>query len=66
MKKIDQDTVEALQLLAPGKSRTDAKIACGLVLGGHAFGEFSDEERRGIWTHMKYFDELVPSLHTFF
>lgn len=66
MKKIDQDTVEALQLLAPGKSRTDAKTARGLVLGGHAFGEFSDEERRGIWTQMKDFDGLVPSLYTFF
>lgn len=66
MKKIDQDTVEALQLLAPGKSRTDTKTARGLVLGGQAFGEFSDEERRSIWTRMKDFDVLVPSLYTFF
>jgi hypothetical protein len=66
MKKIDQDTVEALQLLAPGKSRTDTRTARGLVLGGQAFGEFSDEERRTIWTRMKDFDVLVPSLYTFF
>ncbi|KAI1829420.1 hypothetical protein DTO006G1_9636 [Penicillium roqueforti] len=66
MKKIDQDTVQALHLLAPGKSRTDAKTARGLVLGGHAFGEFSDEERRSIWTHMKDFDGLIPSLYTLF
>ncbi|KAJ5142480.1 uncharacterized protein N7515_001267 [Penicillium bovifimosum] len=66
MKKIDQDTVEALQLLAPGKSRTDKKTARGLVLGGQAFGEFGDEERRSIWARLKDFDVLVPSLYTFF
>jgi hypothetical protein len=66
MKKIDQDTVELLQLLAPGKSRMDAKTSCGLVLGGHAFGEFNDEERQSIWACMKDFDGLIPSLYTFF
>ncbi|KAL2814182.1 hypothetical protein BJX63DRAFT_205873 [Aspergillus granulosus] len=48
MKKIDPDTVDTLQLLAPGKSRTDAKTARGRILGGQAFAEFSDEERRVI------------------
>lgn len=66
MKKIDRDTIDALQLLAPGKSRTDGKTACGLVLSGQAFAEFSDEERRIIWDRMKDFDGLVPSLYTFF
>ncbi|CEO59622.1 hypothetical protein PMG11_04291 [Penicillium brasilianum] len=66
MKKIDQDTVETLQLLAPGKSRADAKTACGLVLGGHAFGKFDDDERRNIWNQMKDFDGLIPSLYTLF
>lgn len=49
IKRIDPDTVDALQLLVLGKSRIDTKIACGLVLGGQAFAEFSDEERRVIW-----------------
>lgn len=66
MKKIDLDTVDALQLLAPGKSRTDAKTACGLILSGQAFAEFRDEERRIIWNRMKDFDGLIPSLYTFF
>ncbi|RDH30832.1 hypothetical protein BDQ94DRAFT_180863 [Aspergillus welwitschiae] len=66
MKKIDLDTVDALQLLAPGRSRTDAKLACGLVLSGQAFAEFSEEERRIIWSRMKDFDGLIPSLYTFF
>ncbi|KAA8652086.1 DUF3723 domain-containing protein [Aspergillus tanneri] len=66
MKKIDSDTVNALQLMAPGKSRTDAKKAGGLILGGQAFAEFSEEERRIIWNRMKTFNGLVPSLYTFF
>ncbi|RAK94832.1 uncharacterized protein BO80DRAFT_420270 [Aspergillus ibericus CBS 121593] len=66
MKKIDLDTVDALQLLAPGKSRADAKKACGLILSGQAFAEFSEEERRIIWSRMKDFDGLIPSLYTFF
>lgn len=66
MKKIDLDTIDALQLLAPGKSHTDAKKACGLILSGQAFAEFSDEERRTIWNRMKAFDGLIPSLYTFF
>ena len=66
MKKIDLDTVDTLQLLAPGKSRNDAKTACGLILSGQAFAEFSDEERRTIWNRMKNFDGLIPSLYTFF
>lgn len=66
MKRIDQNTVEFLQLLAPGKSRTDGRIACGMVLSGQAFAEFSDEERRIIWSRMQDFDGLIPSLYTFF
>ncbi|KAJ5318586.1 hypothetical protein N7476_005006 [Penicillium atrosanguineum] len=66
MKKINQDTVESLQLLAPGKCRKDAKTACGLVLSGQAFARFSDEERKIIWDQMQDFDSLIPSLYTFF
>lgn len=66
MKRIDLDTVDALQLLAPGKSRNDAKTACGLILSGQAFTELSDEERRTMWDRMKDFDGLVPSLYTLF
>jgi len=53
MKKIDLDTVDALQLLAPRKSRYDAKTARGLILSGQVFAEFSDEERRTIWNRIK-------------
>ncbi|KAH1396374.1 hypothetical protein KXW47_005422, partial [Aspergillus fumigatus] len=60
MKRIDPDTVDALHLLAPGKSRIDTKMACWLVLGGQAFAEFSDEERRVIRNRLANFDGLVP------
>lgn len=66
LKKIDADTVDALQLLAPGKCRSDAQKARGLVLGGQVFAGFDDEERRLIWNHMQEFDGLIPSLYTFF
>lgn len=49
MKNIDQDTVEKLQLLAPGASRSDAKAAKGLVLSGQVFAAFSQVERTAIW-----------------
>lgn len=58
--------MENLQLLAPGKSRTDGTMACGMILSGKAFAEFSDEERRAIWSRMQGFDGLIPSLYTFF
>ncbi|KAJ5974841.1 hypothetical protein N7481_008548 [Penicillium waksmanii] len=48
MKKIDRDTVHTLQLLAPGKSRTDEMTACGMVLSGHVFAEFSADERSAV------------------
>ncbi|KAJ5443130.1 hypothetical protein N7445_004243 [Penicillium cf. griseofulvum] len=66
LKRIDQNTVEFLQLLAPGKSRTDGTTACGMILSGQAFAEFSDEERRIIWSRIQNFDGLIPSLYTFF
>ncbi|GFF50438.1 hypothetical protein IFM46972_09044 [Aspergillus udagawae] len=66
MKRIDPDTVDALQLLAPGKSRIDSKMARGLVLSGQAFAEFSEEERRVIWNQLANFNRLVPSLYKFF
>ncbi|PYH76418.1 hypothetical protein BO82DRAFT_426169 [Aspergillus uvarum CBS 121591] len=66
MKKIDSDTVDSLQLLAPGKTRSDAQTAAGLVLGGRAFAAVEEEERRAIWDRLKDTKRPVPSLYTFF
>jgi hypothetical protein len=48
MKRINPDTIDALQLLALAKSRIDAQMACGLVLSGQVFAGFSAEEQRVI------------------
>ncbi|KAI1906769.1 hypothetical protein LOZ65_006832, partial [Ophidiomyces ophidiicola] len=66
MIRIDLQTVESLQLLAPGVSRKDVKTARGRVLSGEAFGDFSDSERRAIWENLQGRKEIIPSLHTFF
>ncbi|EEH37730.2 hypothetical protein PAAG_00651 [Paracoccidioides lutzii Pb01] len=42
MKRIDQDTVETLQLMAPGASRVDAKTAYEYILSSQAFAGVSE------------------------
>jgi hypothetical protein len=64
--RIDQRTVEKLQLHAPGVSQEDSKIVQGLVLSGQIFSGFSAPEREAIWGKLQSFDRLVPSLYTFF
>ncbi|KAE8384351.1 hypothetical protein BDV23DRAFT_177126 [Aspergillus alliaceus] len=54
MKKINQDTVNTLQLLAPSRYCADTKIARGLILSSQMFSDF------------KRFNRLVLSLYTFF
>ncbi len=66
MAKVDQVTVEALQLTAPWASTLDAKILRGKVLGGEIFCRFSQQEREGIWNRLQSFKDLVPSLFEFF
>jgi len=66
MAKVDQATVEALQLTAPWASTQDAKILRGKLLGGEIFCSFSQQEREGIWIRLQSFKGLVPSLFEFF
>ncbi len=66
MAKVDQATVEALQLTAPWASTLDAKILRGKMLGGELFCRFSQQEREGIWIRLQSFKGLVPSLFEFF
>ena len=61
--KIDQQTVEKLQLMAP---RAEAKVVQGLVLSGQAFADFDESERMAIWERFRLLDGLVPSLYSFF
>ncbi len=66
MARIDQITVEELQLKAPWASTTDAKILRGKVLAGEIFGLFSQQEREQIWIRLQNFKGVVPSLFEFF
>lgn len=61
--KIDQQTVDELQLMAP---RAEAKVVHGLMLSGQAFADFDQNERTAIWERLRSFSSLVPSLYSFF
>ncbi|KUL81736.1 hypothetical protein ZTR_09842 [Talaromyces verruculosus] len=61
--KIDQITVETLQLMSPSIEAREVK---GLVLSGQVFSKFNDNERVAIWERLQSYDGLIPSLHTFF
>ncbi|KAJ6081405.1 hypothetical protein N7499_006279 [Penicillium canescens] len=66
MLKIDPHSIQLLQLLAPGVSNKDRKLAKGLVFGGEAFSGFTSAERASIWKKMKSRKRIIPSLYTFF
>lgn len=69
MAKIDQYTVDMLQLRAPTASRADAKAVKGLIMSGEVFAGFSEPERITIWERMQSSeacDYIIPSLYTFF
>jgi Protein of unknown function (DUF3723) len=66
MQKIDQPSVRALELKAPGVSRFDARTIEGQILGGQIFHDFSHEERSSILDRVRLFKSLIPSLYTFF
>ncbi|KKY25343.1 hypothetical protein UCRPC4_g01868 [Phaeomoniella chlamydospora] len=65
--KIDQHTVETLQLLAPGISRSEARNVHGLILSGQIFKEFTETERLAIYEKVIANGQcLIPSLFQFF
>jgi hypothetical protein len=63
MAKIDQQTVEELQMRVPYAEKTEVR---GLILDGKVFAAFSDHERFVIWERLQRFDGLIPSLYSFF
>lgn len=66
MLKVNVNTVETLQLLAPGISSKDRITVKGLVHSGKVFSNFTTSERSSIWKQMKKKEGIIPSLHTFF
>jgi Protein of unknown function (DUF3723) len=66
LRKIDQATVQALELTAPRASTQDAIALHGQLSKGEIFSAFSNEERERIWNQLRLIAGLVPSLFTFF
>ena len=66
MQKVDQATVRALELRAPGASVCDARIIEGQLRGAQIFTEFSEQDRARIFSRLRLSKGLIPSLYTFF
>lgn len=68
MRKIDEKTVEPLQGTAPGACSHDNASLLTELEGGKIFGNFSNAERKDIWSRVCAVSRtgLIPSLHTFF
>jgi hypothetical protein len=63
MQKIDEASVKALELTAPGTCRADARVLYGKVKSGQIFGAFSEHDREAIWAEVRSCttDRLIPS-----
>ena len=68
MRRLDRDTVLAVENTAPGACQTDADHLYPLVECGKIFREFDEQERIELWVRLcsATTNCLVPSLYTFF
>ncbi|EHY57104.1 hypothetical protein HRR83_002604 [Exophiala dermatitidis] len=68
LQKVDEATVKALELMAPGACRVDARTLHCQLDSGHIFGAFNGREREEIWVRVLDFtsDRLVPTFSSFF
>ena len=66
MRKVDEPTVKALELKAPGSSTLDAQTIQRQLGGAQIFNAFSDQDRSQILERLRRFKDLIPSFHTFF
>jgi hypothetical protein len=68
MQKVDQATVEALELTAPGACRADARTLYSKLRSGQIFGAFGEQDREAIWIKVRACstDRLIPSFFSFF
>jgi hypothetical protein len=64
--KIDQYTMEELELMAPRASCEDVMIVHGLVVSRQVFRAFNESKQVRIWERLQQFDGLIPSLYAFF
>ncbi|TQV90169.1 hypothetical protein IF1G_11168 [Cordyceps javanica] len=68
MEKLDEDTVLAVQLKAPGACEKEARTLYAQVHSGCIFGGFNETARNRIWLRLcsATADCLAPSLYAFF
>ncbi|CAG8218000.1 unnamed protein product [Penicillium salamii] len=66
LKRIESDTINSIQLMAPAGSSKDSLALRGMTLSGQAFGLFDEQERKAIWSRLETFQGIIPSLYTFF
>ncbi|KAK5525365.1 hypothetical protein LTR07_002517 [Exophiala xenobiotica] len=68
LQKVDEATVKALELMAPGACRADARTLRCQLDSGQIFGAFNGREREEIWVRVLDFtsDRLVPTFSSFF
>jgi hypothetical protein len=68
MESLDQVSLKALELHAPGACEAEARTLYGRVCAGEVLGTFSSQQRQAIWTKICYAtaDCLIPSLSGFF
>lgn len=65
MLKLDQRTVEALELRVPAASLSNRTYVCDRLRKGDLFGAFTEQDRYVIWSNLQSHDGLIPSLHSF-
>ena len=68
MQRLDENTVRAVELTAPGACQADAQSLRGRIHSGAIFGAFSEQERKILWTKLcsATTDKVIPSLFGFF
>lgn len=68
MEKLDETTLVAMQLTAPGACEKEARQLYARIHGGELFSAFNETERNQIWLKIcsATVDCLVPSMHAFF
>ncbi|KAL1620000.1 hypothetical protein SLS56_009844 [Neofusicoccum ribis] len=66
LRSIDQATVEALQLRAPGSSESDLATLRGQIASGQIFGSLPQAERDPILKRLTEVNDIIPSFASFF
>lgn len=68
MHRLDEDSLKAVELTAPGACETEAQRLYGRIRSGEIFRAFDEQERMNLWERLcsASTDCLVPSLFAYF